>query len=135
MNKILREIKRRERGAYPPHMYTLRSVRTWSDLKEYCESDQVRVELLGEKGYIILTPEEIVDMVVLEPQYIIKALRIIREHFTMYQGPGATIRADCRPNSWRILKRLQESGKVGVTVLSTWDWDGEEMVEVEVTLT
>jgi hypothetical protein len=48
MKKLFKQLKRREKAAYPSFMLGLQRLHTWSDLQEYCESDQVQVTLLGE---------------------------------------------------------------------------------------
>jgi hypothetical protein len=129
MNTLLKLLRRKEKHAYPSFMRQLQYIYKWEDLQEYCESSQVEVHLLGRRGYIIMTPTEIVDLVVLEPNQIFGAYRCIRRHY----GIGSRISLDCRENtSWKIVKFFQDRGKIKLHMVSPWTWGNETMYEVEI---
>lgn len=127
MKKLFKQLKRREKAAYPSFMLGLQHLRTWSDLQEYCESDQVQVTLLGENGYIILTPNEVLDMVA-SPSDIWRAIATLK---TYYGSRPFT--ADFRETtSWKFVCMAKRRGKISVSYLHQWSWDSEIMHKAEI---
>lgn len=129
MNKTVKALRKREKVAYPYFMRQMQVIKTWSDLEDYCESDQVTVHFLGDKGYLILTEDEVVDWVG-DKHHSIKALGIIRRAFG-----NRPFSVDLREStSWPILKVLEQAGRLQIHDVSSWDWDGEIMYEATIQL-
>lgn len=129
MRKLMKELKRRERAAYPPHMRQIEDCSTWSDLQEYCESGQVNVHLLGKTGYIIYTQSEVVDWVG-DATTCFEAFRIIKNAFGN-KPFGADFRAS---TSWPIMQVMERRGRIRLSNVSSWYWGSEEMFEATVTI-
>lgn len=130
MNKrIIKQLKKREKAAYPSFMRQMQHIKTWSDLEDYCESDQVTIHLLGDKGYLILTEDEVVDWVG-DKHHSISVLGIIRRTFG-----NRPFSVDLRKStSWPILKILEKTGRLHIYNIRSWDWSGETMYEATVLL-
>ena len=128
MNKkaVLKQIIVREAQAYPDYMLQINECETWKDLQDYCESRKVKVDLIGEKGYLIYTPNEIVDWVNGSPLDCFIAFKSIRKHFK-----GRKFTMDLRVNtSYPIVNKFIQKGKLQLISSESWWWDNEEMVEV-----
>lgn len=126
MNKV-KALRKREKAAYPYFMRQMQQIKTWSDLEDYCESDQVTVHLLGDKGYLILTEDEVVDWVG-DKHHSIKALGIIRRAFG-----NRPFDVDLRETtSWPILRTLEKMGRLHMSNVSPWNWNGETMYEATI---
>jgi hypothetical protein len=124
---MIKTLKKRERAAYPSFMRQMQQIKTWRDLQEYCESPHVYVHLLGEKGYLIMTPSEVVDIVA-GPKDIFRALSLIKTHFG-----EKTFVADFREStSWRLIKVLERQNKVQLHGVKRWTWKKEVMYQCTV---
>lgn len=130
MKKILRQVKRIEKVAYPRHMQQLSWVRNMKDLAEYmeCELSEVLV-FLGDNWYMLVAnkPEEveIVDFastgkVGLKMFGVFKTIAEI--------ATGKYIIMDARETtSYPLVMRLIERYGGEVVEDDAWDWDGETM--------
>ena len=124
---MISKIRKREKAAYPSYMRQMQRFKKWSDLTEYCESDQVKVHLLGKKGYVIMTPYELVDLVA-EPRDIFKALAVIKAYYG-----NRPFSADFRETtSWRLAQMAQRRGKIQLSDVDNWSWGTETMFSAEV---
>jgi len=129
MKALIKVLKMREKAAYPSFMRQMQACRTWSDLQDYCESDQVKVHLLGDKGYLILTEDEVIDWVG-DGVHSLKAFGLIKEAFGYN-----SIKVDLRQStSWPIMKVMEQRGKIEITNTSTWEWGDEVMVEATINI-
>jgi len=123
--KIIKELRRRERKAYPAYMRQMQDMRTWADLQEYCESNQVGIRLLGADGYLITTEDEVVDWVGGNSNPF-ELLTIINNVFG-----GKPFKADLRETtSWPIIKRLVDKNKLILHSVEVWFWEEEKMFAV-----
>jgi hypothetical protein len=127
--KILKALRKREKAAYPSFMRQMQRIKTWSDLQEYCESDQVVVHFLGDKGYLILTESEVVDWVG-DGQHSLKAFGIIKKAFG-----DRPFNVDLRKSSsWPIMKVMERRGRINMKKVSSWEWGDETMYEAIITI-
>lgn len=127
--EVLKALRKREKTAYPSYMRQLKAVKTWEDLEDYCESSQVEVHLLGDKGYLILTEGEVVDWVG-DGRHSLKALGIIKRAFGTHP-----FKVDLRATtSWPIIKALERGGRLTLSNLSHWEWGGETMFAATITI-
>jgi len=124
---MVKQLKKRERAAYPSYMRQMQHFRTWADLQNYCEHDQVSAHLVGTKGYLIMTPTEVVDLVA-SPSDIWKVLAIIKAYYG-----SRSFTADFRETtSWRLVRMAERRGKLRVSNVSQWYWESEVMYEAEI---
>ncbi len=124
--EVLKELKTRESKAYPAYMWGMQSCLSWEDLEDYCESSKVTVELLGNVGYLILTKNEIVDWV--GDKNVFKAFRVIKDYYG-----NKSFNVDLRKStSWPIMELMEKRGRITIEDTSSWDWDGEEMIEATI---
>jgi hypothetical protein len=124
---MIKQLKKRERAAYPSYMRQMQYIRTWADLQGYCEHNQVSAHLVGEKGYLIMTPTEVVDLVA-SPSDIWKVLAIIKAYYG-----SRSFTADFRETtSWKLVCVAERRGKLRVSNVSQWYWESEIMYEAEV---
>ena len=127
--KVLKALKKREKAAYPSFMRQMQQIEKWSDLQDYCESDYVRVHLLGDEGYIVLTEDEVVDWVGGKGS-IFKAFSIIKKAFG-----DRSFQVDLREKtSLPIIKIMEQRGKINIQNLSSWEWEEEKMIEAMITI-
>ena len=108
-------------------MRQMQGIRTWTDLQEYCESEQVHVHLLR-KGYLIYTPDEIVDFASEEPLDIFKVWRILKKEVS-----GRWMMTDLRSStSWRLARSLSRRNRIAIRNIEKWNWEEEEMVSCQI---
>jgi len=127
MKRIFKELRKREKDAYPSFMLGLQHARTWSDLQDYCNHDQVHFELLGTKGYILMCPVGVLDMVA-SPSDIWKAITVIKA----YYGNRPFVADFRETTSWRLVRLAERRGKLRVSNVSQWYWESEVMYEASV---
>ena len=120
--KLLKELKKREKAAYPSYMRQMQHCRNWSDLQEYCESDHIQVHLLGDTGYLILSEDEVIDWVG-APGTVFKMMSIVKHHFG-----DRPFGVDLRSTSYPIIELMARRNKLSIHDAEIWWWDNEQMV-------
>lgn len=129
MKKLLKTLKSREKAAYPRFMRQMQYIKSWADLEDYCESEQVTVHLLGDSGYLIITEDEVVDWVG-DVYNLMKAFGIIKKAFG--NQPFKVDLREC--TSWLIMKTMERRGRISISNISPWCWEGEVMYEATITI-
>ena len=127
MKNIIRTIKKIEREIYPDYMQEMQDIKNFSDLQDYCESEIVDVFLLGKSGYLILTPDEVVDIVA-DAKSILKAFAIIKK----YMG-NHFFHVDLRYSTiYPIIRLLESKRKIRTKNKNIWFWENEKMIDLEI---
>ena len=125
--KMLRKIEAR---AYPKHMQYMQDIRSWADVQDYCESENVEV-LLKEHFYCIAAEDEVVDLASISKLSLKDMSEVISFLKSKYEGNTFTL--DAREDtSYPLLKVLEKRGRIQVFSDEPWDWDGVIMHEMEV---
>jgi len=127
MKNIIRTIKKIEREIYPGYMQEMQDIKNFSDLQNYCESEIVDVFLLGKSGYLILTPDEVVDIVA-DAKSILKAFTIIKKYMECH-----FFHVDIRYSTiYPIIRLLESKGKIRTKNKNIWFWENEKMIDLEI---
>ena len=127
MKNIIRTIKKIEREIYPGYMQEMQDIKNFSDLQDYCESEIVDIFLLGKSGYLILTPDEVVDIVA-DAKSILKAFTIIKKYME-----GHFFHVDIRYSTiYPIIRLLESKGKIRTKNKNIWFWENEKMIDLEI---
>lgn len=129
MKKVLKHLRRIERLAYPSHMRQMQDIRTFRDLKLYCESRKVQLITTG-KGYAIYTPNEVIDMASLSPKDSIELICKLSQALK-----GRTINLDARDEtSYPLIKLFERRGKVIIHSDTQWSWGGNIMHDMTISI-
>lgn len=95
---------------------------------DYCESDEVTI-VVFETGYMIYTKDEVVDLCSTKPLSYKQILELIRSI------PAGTYSSDLRfTTSLPLVRALNRRGRIKLVEYDSWDWDGETMVKVAITI-
>lgn len=127
-----------EGTCYPEHMQSMQDCEDWEDIACYCEvEDEDDLLVLGVPGrwYVLVARQgdqvEFVDIAAhaaVPPMF--RILRAVRDF-----AAGLPVYCDARHStSWRLLDRLARKGRISCRVEYTYDWDGEKMHRVRISL-
>lgn len=127
-----------ESTCYPAHMRQMEHCTDWEDIADYCEvEDQADLLVMGVPGrwYVLVARQgdsvEFVDIAAcrsVPPLFrILRAVKAFAGNLPVYCDARDT-------TSWKLLERLSRRGKINCKVESTYDWDGETMHRVRITL-
>lgn len=127
-----------EATVYPAHMQQMQDCEDWEDIADYCEvedeSDLLVMGVAGKWYCLVARQDDEVEFVDIAAHRSIpplfKILRAVKE----FAG-GLPIYCDARQStSWRIIERLSRKGRFSCQVEETYDWAGETMHRVCITL-
>lgn len=123
--KLLQSI---EAAAYPKHMQYLQDARTWADIAEYCEGEDVEVLVKGH-FYVLATREEVVDLASAAKLSVKDMLEVLAFLKGKYHSNPFSL--DAREDtSYPLLKAMESRGRLLILVDEEWDWDGIAMHEM-----
>lgn len=126
---IISNIKLIEQIAYKDskHMLMLQDITSKSDVREYCESENVAI-LFDENYYMILSQFEVVDFAssrAIRLDEMNEIVKVMKNWFT-----NSEFSMDCRfKTSYRLLKYFVARDVLTISSEFVWYWGSERMIE------
>jgi len=128
MFSILRKIRKIERQSYPEFMLYLQDCCSTEDVADYCEcSVEELIIVVSARAYFLATPTEIVD---LAGKVGLKFMRQVVAALAPLKGKVLTV--DCRKATNRYLHLLAKKGKIEIVSESSWMWENERILHMEI---
>jgi hypothetical protein len=124
---LIKHLRRIERRAYPKAYRSFGDVRSWADLREYCEGEPKIWTWKG--GYCLVTDTELVDLASTSPLMMADLVRLKRQLIDHFGHRDVSL--DAREStSWRLIQFFHRRGVLDILRDEVYDWDGEVFHEL-----